>query len=84
MVVCVSQEVLKGKIKLKGQNLLDNLRKELLSNEDELNQYLPNQNEDITYISRLQSVQAAVDEQIGILKNIKPNYKVELITFQMM
>lgn len=44
-------------------------------------QYLPNERRDITYVSRLQCVQAAVANQIEALFKNHPNSKVGLVCF---
>lgn len=48
---------------------------------DNSNQYLPGQNRNVTYVSRIQSVTAAVAHQIKQLKEAHPKRKVALITF---
>lgn len=40
----------------------------LLASGDDRNQYFPGQRRDVTYISRLQAVQAAITTQINLLK----------------
>ena len=49
-----------------------------VNNED---QYLPRQRRDVTYVSRLQSVQAAVDFQLEELAKTNPSQRVALVTF---
>lgn len=45
------------------------------------NQWLPNQRRDVTHVSRLQCVQAAVANQIELLCASAPETRVALITF---
>eukprot|EP01120_Amphizonella_sp_Union-15-10_P015432 TRINITY_DN7945_c0_g1_i1.p1 TRINITY_DN7945_c0_g1~~TRINITY_DN7945_c0_g1_i1.p1 ORF type:complete len:542 (+),score=95.54 TRINITY_DN7945_c0_g1_i1:134-1627(+) len=44
-------------------------------------QYLPNENRGVTYVSRLQCVQAAIDAQLESLKKEHPNKRVAIVTF---
>eukprot|EP01119_Soliformovum_irregulare_P010427 TRINITY_DN2560_c0_g1_i1.p1 TRINITY_DN2560_c0_g1~~TRINITY_DN2560_c0_g1_i1.p1 ORF type:complete len:705 (-),score=229.00 TRINITY_DN2560_c0_g1_i1:13-2127(-) len=81
--MCVSYEV-EGKIKLKGKNNLA----EMTSQHAERNhfggyadQWLPNERRDITYVTRLQCVQAAISNAIETMYKENPNRKVGLITF---
>jgi len=45
------------------------------------NQWLPGQNRNVTYITRLQALQAAVDHQLEQLAKDHPTRKAALITF---
>ena len=44
-------------------------------------QYLPNQAQNVTYVSRLQCMQAALSSQIEALARIYPNKRVGVVTF---
>ena len=44
-------------------------------------QFMPGQRRNVTYVSRLQGVQAAVDHQLGEMAKDHPNRRVALITF---
>jgi len=50
-------------------------------NEDSSDQYLPRQKRNVTYISRLQAAQAAVDQQLEEMVKQHPNRRVALIVF---
>jgi hypothetical protein len=76
--MCVSSEV-EGKLELKGD-----WRKEapsFLTAGDSSDQYFGGQRRDVTYVSRLQAVQAAITTQIEALKATAPNRRVALVTF---
>ncbi len=45
------------------------------------NQYIHGQRRDVTWISRMQSVQAAVDTQLSQLAHTEPTKRVCLVTF---
>lgn len=74
--MCVSQEV-EGTMRLKG-NHADRYRS--LNTEGE-NQWMPRQRRDVTYITRLQGLQAAVDNQLEELSKEHPKRRVGLVTF---
>eukprot|EP01091_Cochliopodium_minus_P009235 TRINITY_DN222_c0_g3_i1.p1 TRINITY_DN222_c0_g3~~TRINITY_DN222_c0_g3_i1.p1 ORF type:complete len:714 (-),score=288.87 TRINITY_DN222_c0_g3_i1:43-2184(-) len=75
--MCVTTEV-QGKIELKGGFDVKDLN---LDTGGE-NQWMPNQrNRNVTYISRLQCVQASIEKQIQTFVKDNPNKKVGLITF---
>ena len=76
--MCVSTEV-KGKQKLKGFERV--LRQNAELNPEGEEQYLPRQLKDVSYISRLQCVQAAIVAQLEALQQTAPKSKVCLITF---
>ena len=76
--MCVSTEI-KGKHKLKGFERVLKKYEEL--NPEGEDQYFPNQQKNVSYISRLQCVQAAIVSQIESLEKNAPNSKVCLITF---
>eukprot|EP01084_Bolivina_argentea_P027370 50893_1 len=80
--MCVTQPVEGKKISLKG----DRLKKEQESlsqfiDPDDRNQWMPNQKKNVTYVSRLQSVQAAAYQQISNIYKTNSNYKIGLVTF---
>ncbi|KAJ8311062.1 hypothetical protein KUTeg_011377 [Tegillarca granosa] len=43
--------------------------------------YLPGEDKDITYVSRLQAAQAAIDQQLEDMSRKHPNRRVALVTF---
>lgn len=67
-----------GRIKLKT-----NKHEELLKllQPDERDQFLPGQNRNVTYISRLECVQAAIDAQLTAMQTKMPTRKVGLVVF---
>eukprot|EP01102_Stenamoeba_stenopodia_P018668 TRINITY_DN6891_c0_g1_i2.p1 TRINITY_DN6891_c0_g1~~TRINITY_DN6891_c0_g1_i2.p1 ORF type:complete len:715 (+),score=225.83 TRINITY_DN6891_c0_g1_i2:79-2223(+) len=74
--MCVTTEV-EGKLTLKGDHT-----KHLASlNTERASQRLPNERRNVTYVSRLQSVQAAVDAAMNKLMADSPKKKVGLVTF---
>ncbi|XP_046374284.1 circularly permutated Ras protein 1-like isoform X1 [Haliotis rufescens] len=75
--MCVTTEV-PGKLRLRGSGGLKRMQSLNDSHED---QFLPRQKRDVTYVSRLQSVQAAVDHQLEEMQKDHPNRRVGLITF---
>lgn len=75
--MCQSQPV-EGKINLVGDTR-EKMSSLYLSERDP--QFLPNERQDVTYVSRLQSVQAAVDAQISTLAKENPNCRVAILTF---
>mmetsp|Transcript_33344 Transcript_33344/g.83779 ORF Transcript_33344/g.83779 Transcript_33344/m.83779 type:complete len:826 (-) Transcript_33344:85-2562(-) len=75
--MCVTTEV-SGKQKIKGSDRLDKLRRQYA---DGFDQNFPQQKKDVTWISRLQCVQAAIASQLDALQKQSPNLRVALITF---
>eukprot|EP00002_Diphylleia_rotans_P033061 TRINITY_DN69_c0_g1_i12.p1 TRINITY_DN69_c0_g1~~TRINITY_DN69_c0_g1_i12.p1 ORF type:complete len:615 (+),score=159.53 TRINITY_DN69_c0_g1_i12:58-1902(+) len=73
--MCVTTEV-PGKIALRGGPRLDHSL-----NTDGSNQYLPRQSRNVTYVSRLQCVQAGIDAQLSHLAKEEPDSTVALVTF---
>ena len=63
---------------MRGSERLDRLQSLNDTHED---QYLPGQRRNVTYVSRLQGVQAAVDHQLEEMMKESPNRRVALITF---
>ena len=74
--MCVTYEM-EGKHQLKG-NKLDKLRG---LNDENAPQWLPGQNKNVTYVSRLQIVQAAIEAQLKSISKQNPNVKVAIVTF---
>jgi len=75
--MCVTSEI-DGRVRLRGNSKLRRLQS---FNERQESQYLPNQRHDVTYVSRLQSMQAAVDHQLGEMQKCFPDRRVALIAF---
>lgn len=75
--MCVTQEV-EGSVKLKGDHKAKDIAG-LSAGEGE--QFMPGQRRDVTYISRLQCVQAAVSTQIEQLVKAYPQRRVGVVTF---
>jgi len=76
--MCVSHEV-QGKVAFRGDR--SGSMRGLLGRGDDTAQRLPGQRKDVTYVSRLQAVQAAVTSQIAALKREHPNQRAAIITF---
>lgn len=66
-----------GKIRLRGDRLD---RMQSLNDEHE-NQFMPGQSRNVTYVSRLQGVQAAIDKQLADMEKEHADRRVALITF---
>lgn len=76
--MCVTSEI-SGKVKLRGNNQLRRLES---FNEGNENQFLPSQrNREVTYVSRLQAMQAAVDHQLTQMALQHPDRRVALVAF---
>ncbi len=75
-LTCVPVQV-PGKVNLRGDRLE---RLQSLNTERE-DQFLPRQRRNVTYVSRLQSVQAAVDHQVGEMQRDHPGRRVALVSF---
>lgn len=76
--MCVSTEV-PGRFEMKGGDLRSRREREL--NEDRSSQYIPGQRRDVTYVSRLQSMQAAIESQLASMSELYPNRRVGIVTF---
>ena len=76
--MCVTEEV-KGRLKLKGAADREKQMRELNPEGDE--QILPGWRRDVTWVSRLQCVQTAVDTQIEQLAKEHPNSRVAIVAF---
>ncbi|GFN75620.1 circularly permutated ras protein 1 [Plakobranchus ocellatus] len=76
--MCVTSEI-SGKVKLRGNNQLRRLES---FNEGNESQFLPSQlNHRVTYVSRLQAMQAAVDHQLSEMAMKHPDRRVALVAF---
>jgi len=74
--MCVSTEIA-GRHELKGSSA-----KNLASlNTERADQWAPRERHDVTYVSRLQSVKAAIDSQLEKMQREQPNRKVGIVTF---
>lgn len=74
--MCVTTEVA-GRIALRG----DTTKKLQSLNDTGETQWMPGQRRNVTYVSRLQSTQAAVDHQLETMAQEHPDRKVALVTF---
>jgi hypothetical protein len=73
--MCVTQECPRDfKLKVKKDDLSQ-------FRDDQSDQHLPRERRNVSYISRLQCVQAAVDAQIEELNKLYPNRRVVLVSF---
>jgi hypothetical protein len=74
--MCVTSEIT-GKLKLRGD------RTQVLAhlNEDRAQQWLPHQRRDVTYVSRLQAAQGAIDSQLTSLSTDHPLRTVGIVAF---
>ena len=79
--MAVTSEV-EGKISFKGSESREKMNQELRRTQgDGGHQFLPGQRQNVTYVSRLQCVQAAVAQQIEQIYAKNPNTKVGLFSF---
>lgn len=78
--MCVTSEV-KGKVKLRGHAARDKQLAALRQAGDSHNQAWPGMKSDVTYVSRLQAVQASIADQIEQIKQAYPTRRVALVTF---
>ena len=78
--MCVTTEV-SGKFKLKGAKANPNAAFDEFLQQDGYDQHLPGQKRDVTYVTRLQAVKAAVETQIEENSQHHPNRRVGLVTF---
>lgn len=76
--MCVTTAV-QGKMSLRGDHVRDLARMRAAG--DSSDQYLPGEARGVTYVSRLQSVQAAISSQIEIIKAATPKRRVALVAF---
>jgi hypothetical protein len=74
--MCVTTEI-SGSLKLKG----DKTQSYRHLNNENMDQWMPGQRRDVTYVSRLQCVQAAIDQQLEVLAKEHPKAKVGLVCF---
>ena len=77
--MCITKPM-KGKHQLRGDHLGD-LRKELMKFGDGSSQYMDNEAKNVTYISRLQCVQAAIGSQIEQMSKAAAKRKVGVVSF---
>ncbi|XP_021354035.1 circularly permutated Ras protein 1-like [Mizuhopecten yessoensis] len=75
--MCITTEV-PGKLKLRGGGSARHVHR---LQEDRRDQFLPNQKRNVTFVSRLQAAQAAVDQQLEEMSKNHPNRRVALIIF---
>ncbi len=76
--MCVTQAV-EGKAQMKYDKT-DKL-KDFMKFSDGSYQYMTNENRNVTYVSRMQCVQTAIEKQLVDLSNGAPNRKVGIVTF---
>eukprot|EP00118_Oscarella_pearsei_P025546 m.308356 g.308356 ORF g.308356 m.308356 type:complete len:751 (+) comp43845_c0_seq1:107-2359(+) len=75
--MCVTTEV-QGRFHLRGE---ERNRAQQLRDEGIFGVQMADQRRDVTYVSRLQGVQAAIDHQLETMRNSHPNMAVALVTF---
>jgi hypothetical protein len=80
--MCVTQEI-QGKVKLKGQPNQPDLSQFMEHNQGGhmASQFLPGQNQNTTYVSRLQAMQAALSSQIDMIARVYPQKRIGVVTF---
>jgi hypothetical protein len=76
--MCCTTEV-PANLALRSKDKLNEIKTQFL--DDHSDQYLPGQRRGATYVSRLESVQAAVDAQLEALKAQYPNRRATVVTF---
>ncbi|CAM9885732.1 unnamed protein product [Ectocarpus sp. 6 AP-2014] len=76
--MCVTTAV-EGRLALRGDRTKDMSR--LLTAEDASNQHMPGQPRGMTYVSRLQSMQAAIDDQLETMAKETPSRHAGIVTF---
>ncbi|CAB1097962.1 unnamed protein product [Ectocarpus sp. CCAP 1310/34] len=76
--MCVTTAV-EGHLALRGDRTKDMSR--LLTAEDARNQHMPGQRRGMTYVSRLQSMQAAIEDQLETMAKETPTRHAGLVTF---
>jgi len=77
--MCVTQPV-QGKHKIKGDNLTA-LNNQLKGFGDGSDQFMNRSERNITYVSRIQCVKAAIDSQITDMANGAGERKIGIVTF---
>ncbi|CAD5123542.1 DgyrCDS11882 [Dimorphilus gyrociliatus] len=75
--MCVTKEV-PGKLKFRGD---DTSQLESFMDHPREPQLLPNEKNNVTWVSRLQGVQAAIDSQLSDMEAKHPKRRVALVTF---
>jgi hypothetical protein len=78
--MCVSAPI-KGKHKIKGNSNVDKEYEELMKFSDGSDQFYQSGSKGLTYVSRLQCLQAAIESNLNLLKDSSPNVRVGLVTF---
>ena len=79
--MCVTTEVA-GKAKFRGAEAREKTNQELLRTQAEGGyQFMPGQNKNVSHVSRLQCIQAAVAQEIERLAAANPRTRVGLVTF---
>ena len=71
-------------VEVQGRHAIRNSQFSRLNREfnaERSRQYLPGQSQNVTYISRLQSMQAAVDAQLQQMRERNPRRHVGIVTF---
>lgn len=76
--MCCTSEAPPG-FRLKSAGALNDLNRQF--NDDHSNQRLPSERRNVTYVSRLECVQAAVNQQLSIFEKNFPNRRCVLVTF---
>lgn len=77
--MCVSKEI-RGKHSIKGDKTKQKFA-DLMKFSDGSDQKMQGESTNITYVSRLQCVQAAIDNQIADMSNGAPDRKLGIVTF---
>lgn len=77
--MCVSQAI-HGYHKIKGERMTQQLKSELMKYSDGSDQRLQGDH-GVTYVSRLQCVQSAIDSQLEAMHKNNPDRKIGLVTF---
>lgn len=77
--MCVSQPI-RGYHKIKGDRITQQLKNDLMKFSDGSDQRLQGDH-GMTYVSRLQCVQSAIDSQLDAMQKNNPDRKLGLVTF---
>lgn len=77
--MCVSKEI-RGKHSIKGDKTKNQFQ-ELMKFSDGSDQKMNGESGNITYVSRMQCMQAAIDNQIGEMAKGAPERKLGIVTF---
>lgn len=76
--MCVTKEIV-GKHSIKGDKT--RAMQELMKFSDGSDQKLNGESGNVTYVSRMQCVQAAIDNQIKDMSKVAPERKLGIVTF---